>query len=116
MLEIGYENTNVLSAFTTQAMKNITSGNISAMRFLRGNERELVHVVGRATAAGGLLERKKALCHDCLAPLFHPIGENVYFGKPSHTIVIVEVTGIFNSFDAKLRVQGAFYLIDYNII
>jgi hypothetical protein len=49
------------------------------------------------------VESKKALCHDCLAPLFHPIGENVCFAKPSYTIEIVEVTGTLNSFDAKLR-------------
>jgi hypothetical protein len=43
------------------------------------------------------------MCHDGLAPLFHPIGECFSVARSSYTIVIVEVTGISNSFDAKLR-------------
>jgi hypothetical protein len=42
------------------------------------------------------------MCHDDLAPLFHPIGECFSVTRSSYTIVIVEVTGIYNSFDAKL--------------
>ena len=45
------------------------------------------------------------MCHDGLAPLFHPIGECFSVARSSYTIVIVEVTGISNSFDAKLRVS-----------